>query len=270
MRKIDNRVWTTWSGGVDSTALVAHLLKNGFEVWPIVFEFGPPAYQESEALARHRIRAHFEREYGDLFHEELKIDGSFLSENFSLDRGREVLRRNKHIMDYIMMNYVLPADGTFIGMGTYVGADTSAVDHLHGKDTDSRYLTAYLLSEYGIEYQLLSLADFANGKSRYKTDQIRILLDAAPWSVLLSTYNCMTGYPEAIGVHCGVCYKCVERSAAMEFLFGKDGDATKYYTDPHTMWYHAAYMKHFKGEHISLSWSEVRIGNQGSHKADGH
>lgn len=260
----DKRIWATWSGGVDSTALMSQLLAAGFDVHPIVVLFGPAAMRRNEMIARAEINEYFATRYPDSWHKPVHVPGDFLNV-FSSDGGREVLRRNKHIMDYVMMNHVIPDDVYYIGTGTYVGADTSAVDHLHGMDTDSRYLSAYLLSEYGLGYQHMSLGDF--GTSRYKTDQVAQLIQFLPLNYAFATYNCMTGYDDFPGVHCGVCYKCVERHAA--FLREVGADNTPYHTNPRNVPYFKDYLEHFKGNHIHLSWEDIQIGNQGTHKEDG-
>lgn len=259
----DKRIWATWSGGIDSTALVGKLLQAGYEVFPIAVLMGPKIYRENEREARVLLTPYFREKYPDLWHDPIEVTMDWLR-HFSSDGGHEIPRRNKHIMDYVMMNHVIPNDFYYLGMGSHLGADPAAVDHLKtGNDTDSRHMMCYFLTEYGIHYQFVSLLDF--GPSRYKTDRIRMMLDTLPHeAVAFSSYNCLAG--KLTSWHCGECYKCVERHAAFEIVLGPDRDLTMYIKSPKIVPYYEAYLGHFKGIPANLSWEDIRIGNQGSHK----
>lgn len=259
----DKRIWTTWSGGIDSTALVGKLLQAGYTVFPIAILMGSQTYQHNEEGARKTLSNYFKARYPRTWIDPVTVSGAFLK-SFSPDGGQEVPRRNKHIMDFVMMNYVIPNDLYYIGMGSHLGADTPAVDHLHGNDTDSRHMNAYLLSEYGIGYQLMSCLDF--GPSRYKTDRIEMMLDSVTAHYAFATYNCLDGVEN--DMHCGQCYKCVERHAAFESVLGDGQDKTRYVYNPKAMSFYEAYLGHFNGTPAGLSWEEISIGNQGSHKED--
>jgi hypothetical protein len=256
-------IWVTWSGGIDSTAVLGKLLEDGFIVYPLSIRMGSTMFRHNEGTARVLISAHFKKKYPTLWNDPINIPGSFLN-RFSPDGGREIPRRNKHILDYVMTNYVMANDGYYVGMGSHLGAYPGAVDHLDGKDADSRYMISYLLSEYGIGYQLMTLLDF--GPSRYKTDRIEMMWETIPLGLAFQTYNCLDALEE--DMHCGRCYKCVERHAAFETLLGRDKDQTVYVHPPKDMPYYGGYLEHFKGISPLLSWEDIRIGDQGSHKED--
>ena len=261
----DKRIWATWSGGIDSTALIGKLLQAGYEVFPIAVLMGPKIYRENERNARVLLSPYFREAYPELWHDPLEVSMNWMK-HFSSDGGHEIPRRNKHIMDYVMMQHVIPNDFYYLGMGSHLGADPPAVDHLKmGNDTDSRHMMCYFLTEYGLHYQFVSLLDF--GPSRYKTDRIQMMLDIIPSPfIAFVPYNCLAGVQ--YGTHCGHCYKCVERHAAFEIVLGPDKDETIYLSPPKEASYYKAYLGHFKGIPANLSWEDIKIGNQGSHRED--
>lgn len=256
-------IWVTWSGGVDSTAVLGKLLEDGFVVYPIAIRMGSAQFSYNELTPRILLSRYFKEKYPALWNDPVEISGSFLTK-FSPDGGREIPRRNKHIMDYVMTNYVMANDGYYIGMGSHLGAYPGAVDHLDGTDADSRYMIAYLLAEYGIGYQLITMLDF--GPSRYKTDRIEMMLETVPNNLAFVLYNCLDALSP--DMHCGRCYKCVERHAAFETVLGAGYDKTNYVYNPKEMPYYFGFIEHFQGNSPLLSWEDIKIGNQGSHKED--
>jgi len=247
----DKIVYTTWSGGIDSTGVIGQLLANGWEVVPVTLVFGDKGYKEREAIARGKLTDYFDASYPELFHKPILADGRFL-ENFSEGdlEGAGIPRRNKHILDFMMTNFVIPADSYYIGMGEYIGADTWLVkDHVGAHDADSRYLAAYLLHEYGLGYRFIALNDF--GESRYKADRVKLLVDAVGPLAALMTSNCMFGTTDA---HCGSCYKCVEWHVAFEEVLGRGYDTTTYNVDPEAWPNYDMYVRQMAGELVDLSW----------------
>jgi len=179
-------IHVTWSGGIDSTAVIGQLLKAGWTVQPVTLNFGPSEYRTRENEARVNLSKWFLEEYPETFFNTLVEDGRWLDKFFSV--GPEIPRRNKHILDYMMTRHVIPSDGYYIGMGEYIGADTWVVkDHVGAHDADSRYLAAYLLHEYGIGYRLMALNDF--GESRYKSDRVSLLWEALQGDTAFYTTN---------------------------------------------------------------------------------
>lgn len=252
-------VAVTWSGGIDSTAVVGQLLHAGYEVIPVAIKMGPYHFMKNEQRARDEISHYFGERYPSTWNKPREIDGEFLT-LFSSDGGKEVLRRNKHILDYVMMNFVIAQDLYYVATGSHLGAYPPAVDHLPGGDSDSREMIAYMLQEYGLAYQLITMLDF--GPSRYKTDRIRQLLEHVPAPYCFQTYNCLTtSLPH---MHCGRCYKCVERHAAFETI-AHDSDKTRYETHPKKSEMYAGYIGHFKGVCPKFIWDDVKEEGMGSH-----
>lgn len=244
----EKKIYVTWSGGIDSTALIGQLLMKGWQVFPVTLTFGPLGYKEREAVARAYLQEFFQAEWGDLFVTPTLADGRWL-ENFANADGH-IPRRNKHILDFMMDNFVIPNDGYYVGMGEYIGADTWVVkDHVGMHDADSRYLAAYLLHEYGLDYRFMALNDF--GESRYKSDRVRLLHDAVGNMAML-TSNCMYDNPT---LHCGNCYKCIERHVAFMDIMG--GDATNYQVRPELWPNYDLYVRQMRGELVDLSWEQA-------------
>lgn len=230
------RVVASWSGGIDSTAVVANLIKRGYDVTTVNLNFMPTRFTEREERARDAIYPHL-RSIGGSRIETYEHDGHWLWE-FSPD-GKEIPRRNKHIMDYIITNHMIPDSITNIAMGEYTGADTWVnKSHVPANDCDHRALSAYLYMEYGMQYRLISLQDF--GESRYKADRLKLGIDAIGLEAMRLTTNCLR---DSI-THCGECYKCQERRAAFTTL-GID-DTTQYDTDPSKQPMYQAYLEQMK------------------------
>jgi len=251
MKNPNNKfIHVTWSGGIDSTALIGLLLKAGWSVQPVTLLFGKTGYKVREEAARDYLLDWFLRHYPESMQPSIYVDGNFLSE-FAI--GPEIPRRNKHILDFMMMQYVIPQDGYYLGMGEYIGADTWLVkDHVGAHDADSRYLAAYMLHEYGLDYRFMALNDF--GESRYKADRIRLLVDALSPYAALRTSNCMDDLP---GMHCGKCYKCIERHVGFEEVLGRGHDTTQYDIDPEKHVSYELYLQQMRGDLVDLSWEKA-------------
>lgn len=221
------KVVAAWSGGIDSTAVVAQLLRRGYDVHAVssdLYAKSKPHYHRREQEARRKLLgpllAVAEQTGASLLLSVLPSEALWA---FSSD-GIEIATRNKRWIDLLMAREVIPKGQMNIALGEYVGIDTWVVrDHVPGFDCDHRALSAYILHEYGIRYRLISLQDF--GESRYKSDRLRIGREALGDSMGLTT-NCMrdTDYD------CGSCYKCIERHAA--FVTMGIPDPTQYLSNP--------------------------------------
>ncbi len=248
---MDNRVVASWSGGIDSTAVIANLLDRGYEVhaFSLTFEGGEfgAKFHEREATARENllpILADLAKEGGGKLYHRTK-PASWLWA-FSPDK-RYIPRRNKHIIDHLVTTEAMPRGIFNVAMGEYVGADTWIVkDHVGATDADHRALSAYIWAEYGIKYRLFSLQDF--GESRYKSHRLLIGWEVLGEDMALTT-NCLADSLE----HCGTCYKCIERHAAFETLGLRD--KTQYATDPGNNPHFAKYMAQMRGERVTLPFT---------------
>jgi len=208
----------SWSGGIDSTALIGQLLKAGHSVQAVTLNIYGGDFGARELEARSALFDHLAA-MGSL--DAYEIDADWIWE-FSPD-GVEIPRRNRHIIDHLAMKYASPAGTGDIGLGEYIGADTWVVrDHVGAADADARALAAYLYHEYGLDWRLWTLSDF--GEARFKHNRLDMGFEAGVPMDL--TTNCLGDYPK----HCGQCYKCIERSVAFNLL-GRE-DRTEYLADP--------------------------------------
>jgi hypothetical protein len=214
----------SWSGGIDSTALIAQLLRAGHPVTAVALNIYGGAFARREAQARERLYPVLAR-MGSVTYRTGAADWIWA---FSPD-GVEIPRRNRHVIDHLVMVSALPHGHRDIGMGEYIGADTWVVrDHVAGADADTRALAAYVYGEYGLDWRLWTLSDF--GEARYKYERVAMGIRAGVDMGL--TTNCLTDSEE----HCGRCYKCIERAVAFRILSVED--QTVYLSDPrkHPAW----------------------------------
>lgn len=242
-----------WSGGIDSTALVGKLLLAGWTITLTViniYRFRSPVFAQRERVARLKLLQEFQKiperpGIGSVGIQE--IDGSFLW-NYSPD-GREIPYRNKRMLDFLIAR-ILQRWGVYcVGMGEYIGADSWVVrDHVGAADCDARSLAAYLYNEYGLNYQLITLADF--GQSRYKHHRLEMGIDTLGLDIMTQTTNCLMNTEQ----HCGKCYKCLERRAAFELL--GHSDRTEYSVDPTKQDKYPLYLEQMKGIDVTTSISE--------------
>jgi hypothetical protein len=223
----------TWSGGVDSTALIALLLRDGYKVNALTLNFYERDFVSREARSRKNLLEDLSK-LGDI--SVIEKDGSFLW-SFSPD-GVEIPRRNRLIIDHLIETECKPRGLYYLGVGEYIGADTWVVrDHVGSADADARALTSYIYQEYGLDFRLLTLADF--GESRYKSD--RVALGASViGDLMFKTTNCLNNVPE----HCGECYKCVERHVSFTKVFGRD--ETVYLSPPRNSERYRLYLEQMK------------------------
>lgn len=232
-------VVVSWSGGIDSTALIAKLLKHGHAVHAVTLGVYGGQFATRERRARELLLPTLNG-MGDFAHCEAPADWIWA---FSPD-DVEIPRRNRYIIDHLIARYCTLFDTDQIGLGEYIGADTWVVrDHVGAADADARALAAYVYHEYGLDYRLWTLSDF--GEARYKHQRLGMGFDAGINMTL--TTNCLGDYP----VHCGVCYKCIERSVAFDML--ARADRTEYASDPrqHIMW--KVYQQQMLGNHGAIA-----------------
>lgn len=242
------QVVLSWSGGIDSTAVLACLLARGYDVLAIsndLYDRWTPNYGERERLARQRLKpalfAIAEMFGGKLKHEHTTT--GFLR-NFAIGDTMAIPQRNKRFIDLLMSRYLIPLSISNLAMGEYIGVDTWVVrDHVPPNDCDDRALSAYLFAEYGLAYRFISLADF--GESRYKSDRLK--LGAKHIDMSLTT-NCMADKE----IDCGECYKCVERAAAFEQA--RIIDNTVYKENPLVHPAFTTYLQQMEGYQVSLPY----------------
>ncbi len=242
------QVVASWSGGIDSTGVVAWLLYSGYDVHIVTLNIYGGAFGKRERNARHALLPALAsvaaRGEGRIVTRRQQ-DAKWLWA-FSPDE-KEIPRRNKHILDHLVTAHCIPRGITNVAMGEYIGADTWVVqDHVAAADADHRSLAAYLYYEYGIRYRFMSLANF--GESRFKSDRLRLLIKAIGTEAATLTSNCLYEGVE----HCGRCYKCIERAAA--FCVLGITDKTVYYDDPQEPEAYGVYIRQMqgKGGHLGM------------------
>ena len=218
----------TWSGGIDSTAVLGNLLQQGRDVHAVslgIYEYQQPKMWQRERTARELLMPTMEQIA------ENKNCSFTYSEHpaewiwaFSPD-GVEIPNRNRHIIDHLITQHCMPSGCKDIAMGEYIGADSWVVqDHVDAMDADTRSLSSYLLLQWGLAYRLWTLADF--GTSRFKHHRMSQLIEAIGEDAAQLTTNCLHNTDR----HCGECYKCVERFVAFGMCMVED--KTEYETLP--------------------------------------
>lgn len=250
-----NSVVASWSGGIDSTAVIGNLLKRGYNVMACVLDIYP--HRKHFALRESKARLELESHLLALAQ---KHGGTLSIVNYAADwiwafshDSVEIPRRNKHILDFMIVRVAMPQEISNLALGEYTGADTWLVrDHVGASDADHRALSAYLYLEYGINYRLISLQDF--GESRYKSDRLRLGINALGIDAMQLTTNCL----EDSLTHCGNCYKCVERAAAFRTLGVQD--ETHYAVDPKDAHRFTLYLRQMQGEKVESHYVNVQKG----------
>ncbi len=249
------KVALLWSGGIDSTAVFANLLANGYSVLAAhsdLYESRAPRYAAREAAARSHLidpMARLNKAMGGGGFEIVKLPAQFLWE-FAIKGTGEIPQRNKRMLDLLLAQEVMPRGWMNVAMGEYVGVDTWVVrDHVPPTDCDHRALSAYLLSEYGMRYRFISLQDF--GESRYKSDRLRLGTELLGVDAMALTTNCMSDSIK----DCGNCYKCIERHAA--FCHLEVDDPTEYEQDPMGSPRFSYYMRQMAGEDVTMPFLEA-------------
>jgi hypothetical protein len=244
----------SWSGGIDSTAVLGQLAQRGYKIRAVVLDIyrhKMPIFSAREGAARKLLAPiinDLAKQNGGGLEVVSYSDASWIWA-FSRDTV-EIPRRNKYILDFMIEREAIPAGITNIGMGEYTGADTWLVrEHVAASDADHRSLAAYLYLEYGINWRLITLQDF--GESRYKSDRLKLGFDAlGEWMIM--TTNCLSDAE----THCGKCYKCIERHAAFRTIHAEDGlivDETEYATPPADQPRYELYMRQMQGEEVTAS-----------------
>lgn len=231
-------VVVSWSGGIDSTALIAQLLHHHHRVHIVTYTIYGGDFGARERAARMKLLsvfASFDNGRKNILTQR-EIPGDFLW-SFSGDQI-EIPYRNKRIIDHLVAS-VCPLYNTHdIALGEYTGADTWLVrDHVGAQDADTRALSAYLYNEYGIDYQLWTLDNF--GHARYKHQRAAMLYERLHADAFKTT-NCLLDVP----IDCGYCYKCVERHAA--FMEGVGFDQTRYVANPEDSPRYELYLKQMR------------------------
>jgi 7-cyano-7-deazaguanine synthase in queuosine biosynthesis len=193
----------SWSGGADSTLVLAELLRRQYRVFAVSFVFEGDPMETRQTSARASLLAPLRAIGGSVAH--ITVEANWLHV-FSNEAG-VMPRRNKHMLDFMILAMADKQGVRELGMGCRVGEDTALCSP--SPDADSRVMTAYLYNEYGWEYRLWTQEDFI--RSRYK-DETASRLQALIGTYIEAVQPC--GNPMTV-LPCGGCHKCVEWAAAL-------------------------------------------------------
>lgn len=231
-------VLVLWSGGLDSTGLVANLLKKGYDVLPlhIASRHGPYFMREVNRMTRlHTILS----TYGmaGTLHPPLFKDLVPVMEAYRTSKDL-VPNRNELFVQYastVMKEYGI----TQLGSGEYIGADKWVITyHVPTSDTEPVSFEKWLNYYVGPESRFWYLDDF--GKAVYKNNRLAI-----GWEVIGEHMNVTTCCLSDTYQDCGICYGCIQRVAAFDTL--NLTDLTDYGRDPRISWLYPYYRKQMEG-----------------------
>ena len=229
--KRKKRAVVLFSGGLDSTTLLAKALSEGFQTYALSFDYGQRHRSELEAALK------LSKSMGALDHKAIKLDlraigGSALTdaeidvpeENYQEADGPEgipityVPARNTVFLS-IAMGYaeVLEADSIFIGV--------NAVDYSGYPDCRPEYIEAYqamanLATKTGVEGQSIHIETPLINLSKADIIKLGLSMDV-DYSKTVSCYQANTQ-----GLACGKCDSC--RLRAEGFSAAEVTDPTRY------------------------------------------
>jgi 7-cyano-7-deazaguanine synthase len=225
MKDSGKRVVLSLSGGLDSTCLLFDLLKTGYSVECINFQYGSKhnlrerAFAISSAFASNTTLISINMDFmAKLFKSSLLLTGETIPKGHYAEPNmkKTVVPFRNAIMLSIAGGYAASIGANFVAAGTHHGDHTIYPDcrpefmeamrdtFRTGLWEDIRLLTPYTWFDKG---------DIA----------IRGYEAKAP---IFRTYSCYTGEE----IHCGVCGACTERKEAFKKLYEKHGvkDETDY------------------------------------------
>lgn len=106
------------SGGLDSATMVAHALAEGYDIQPIVFEYGQKNF--IELVAQKRLVEHFGNQYPGMVRQTVTIDTTKIIQKFVFDY--QELRDNDKILDATGEKFYTPSRNLmFMTICTVIG-----------------------------------------------------------------------------------------------------------------------------------------------------
>ena len=207
-----NSAVVSWSGGFDSTALVAWLLSHGIEVYPIFMYRNQACYnKEKNVIAI--FEPIFKKKYGKLLHT-CKTYSMAASKSqhkrYHPEAGVEqtLALRNSDIANYAIRDAMcIPADAVFMGS---VKGDT------YGDSSLRYWKSKQIEARHGTDTKIVVMAPFQTiGWTKE---------DILKWArkediPLFLTWSCY-GFKQN---HCGVCKSCKRRKESYEVAGVIDG-----------------------------------------------
>jgi 7-cyano-7-deazaguanine synthase len=233
-------LYMCFSGGLDSTVLLYHLIRDGHTVRPVIFDYGQRHYPEVEhALATAQalseaghipgfsvfsLESIFEHFVNASVLEKNQNAGALLMANTVVPAG--------HYTDLVMKATIVPNRNMILasivaGLAVARGYDgiacgVHAGDHAIYPDCKPDFWKA-MESAFALGSSLVTLTPFIHST---KADIVR--LGHSLHVPFQQTYSCYQGSE----IHCGVCGTCTERREA--FMLANVLDPTVYADKPET------------------------------------
>lgn len=222
-----------FSGGLDSTTVLALALNQGFEIHALSFRYGQRHAQELQAAE------HIARKMGVAGHQTIEIDlrafgGSALTGNLPVPKGRDTARMTKEIpatyvpaRNTIFLSFALARAETLGANDIFLGVN--ALDYSGYPDCRPEYLEAFerlaaLATKAGVEGQKLVIHAPLLHFSKAEIIRLGVSL-GVDYSETSSCYD-----PSPEGLACGECDACLLR----KYGFAAAGipDPTRYQAEP--------------------------------------
>lgn len=204
------------SGGMDSAALCAYYLDNGYQVIPVNFHYGSK-HNHYEAEAARKLEKHFR------LPKSIKIDLPFIPEHFksSLLLGGGPIPEG-HYKDTSMAQTVVPGRNIIFisvmaGIAWSKGAQVVAYgahsgDHTIYEDCRPEFFHSMSMAiSTGTGKRVLLEAPFLNFTKADIINSGRLCTPSVPWEI---TRTCYKDQP----LSCGKCGSCVERLEAFKLV----------------------------------------------------
>lgn len=215
------KVVTIYSGGMDSTVLLYHLIAEGYDVRAISIDYGQRHRKELESARTICGTIGLRNEVGDLRGITHLLGGSSLTDtkidvpegHYAAENMKATVVPNRNmIMLSVAIGYAITLQAPYVAYGAHAG------DHIIYPDCRPEFAsainTAAMLADW---HQVELLRPFV------RMTEAEIAKRGAELGVPFElTWSCYKGG----GVHCGRCGTCVERREA--FVLAGLADPTEY------------------------------------------
>ena len=228
---MNKKTYVLVSGGLDSSAVLFHLLRRGFIVYPLYIVWNPyVGVHVKEFKIVKMLYNKYKTVYPELHQPQLIYDRQLIS-----NIQNNITYRNRLLLDKVI-DLCLKAKIYYLGMGEYKGSDNWVYNSGPPvEDCDTKYLDKYILNKSKGKIKLITLDNF--GIATYKNDRFRICYEVLGEDTFLTTSCRFSG-----DIDCGgkftynrnsknqAPYLCVERHIAALKVLGYD--KRKYLSNP--------------------------------------
>ncbi len=208
------------SGGMDSTTLLAWLIKEGYDVYPVWFNYGSK-HNQKEIEAVEKICSHYNvlnklktidiTFIKDLFKSDLLITGNDIPEGHYEENNmsKTIIPFRNGIFISILTGYAVSIESDYIALGVHIG------DHAIYPDCRKEFIEEMETSiQTGTDHYIGLLTPFIN-LSKVEICNLGVYTLDVPYNI---TWTCYKGNEKA----CGVCASCTERKEAFYVNFIED------------------------------------------------